>query len=125
MEDSKPSEQATDWPQHMHSLPSGAKPFPKLVAWIFLVPFLVIVGGIVVLVSGGLLGLAFGVGPEGGGGLIYTLFGLITNLAIGFVIAFVGRRRGHSPLTCRVAFIAFTLPAFLIMLVDALGGLSR
>jgi hypothetical protein len=123
MENPKTSE--TDWRQHLHSLPSGEKPFPKFVVWIFLIPFLVIVGGIVLLVCGGFLGLTFGVGPEDGGGVIYTLFGLIANLAIGFAIAFFGRRRGHSRVACRVAFFSFTATAFLIILHDAWRFLSR
>lgn len=125
MEDSKPSEQVTDWRQHMHSLPSGEKPFPRFLVWILLVPFLFIAGGIVVLVCGAFLGLTFGVGTEDSGGAIYTVFGLIANLAIGFGIAFIFKRRGHSPLACRVPFFAFTLPAFLIILHDAWRYLSR
>lgn len=126
MQDPKPPEQVTDWRQHMHSMPSGEKQqFPRFLVWFFLVPFLVIAGGIVVLICGALLGLAFGVGPEDGGGAIYTLFGLIINLAVGFIIAFIGKRRGHSPLACRAAFFAFTLLVYLIILHDAWRYFSR
>jgi hypothetical protein len=123
METPKPPD--TDWRQHMHSLPSGQKPFPRFLAWIFLVPFLAVGGGIVILVCGVFLGLTFGVGPEDKGGAIYLVLGLLANIVIGITIAFIGRRRGHSRIACRMAFFAFTTPAVLIILHDAWRFVSR
>ena len=105
----------------MHSLPSGEKPWPRLpgfVRWVFFISFLVVAGGLFILVSGGLLGLVFGVGPEDGGAMLYTLFGLIANLAVGVTLGFVGRCRGYSHTTCRLIIFAFTAPAFMVILND-------
>lgn len=116
MENQEPAK--TDWRQHLHSLPSGEKPLPKIpgfLAWIFLIPLLFVFGGITTLVYGGFLGLAFGVGPEDGGSVIYILFGLAANLAAGLIIVFTAKRRGYSSTACRAVFYAFTLPVVLII----------
>jgi hypothetical protein len=119
MEDSKPSEQAADWRQHMHSLPSGESPFPTWVRWLFLGPFLLVAGVSVVFLGGAFLGMAFGVGPDDTGGTVWLLCGFLPAFAFGGLIAFVGRRRGYSRASCRAAFYIFTLPAWLFMLFFA------
>jgi len=117
MEDSKPpTDQVTDWRQHMHSLPNEERPFPVWVRWLFLAPFLLIAGITVVVFGGAFLGMSFGVGPDDTGGTVWVLCGFLPAFAIGGLIAFVGRRRGHSRASCRAAFYLFTLPAWLFVL---------
>jgi len=121
MEDSKPpsTDQVTDWRQHMHSLPSGERPFATWARWLFLAPFLVITGTLVVFLGGAFLGMSFGIGPEDTGGTVWVMFGFFPAFAIGSLIAFIGRRRGYSRTSCRAAFYLFTLPAWIFMLFVA------
>ena len=103
----------------MRSLPSEERPFPTWARWLFLAPFMVIAGTVVVFLGGAFLGMAFGIGPEDTGGTVWIVFGFFPAFTIGSLIAFIGRRRGHSRSACRAAFYLFTLPAWIFMLFVA------
>lgn len=119
MEDSKPSstDEVTDWRQHMRSLPSGERPFPTWARWLFLVPFFLVTGLLTVFFGGAFIGMAFGVGPDATGGTVWIMCGFVSAFAIGSLIAFIGRRRGHSRASCRAVFYLFTSPAWIFMLI--------
>jgi hypothetical protein len=118
MEDSKPSitDKEPDWRQHMHSLPSGDRPFPAWVRWLFLAPLFVIAGTFVDFLGGAFLGLSFGIGPEDTGGTVWVVFGFFPCFAIGSLIALIGKWRGYPRASCRAAFYLFTLPLWLFIL---------
>lgn len=125
MEESTPpaTEEMRDWQQHMHSLPTGEPRFPRHALWLLLAPLLLVAGTLVVLFGGAGLGLSLGIGPEDTGGTVYVVCGFIPNLALGWLIAFIARRRGYSRASCRAAFFTFTASVwvFLLWLVLKLG----
>jgi len=112
--------EARDWRQHMDSLPTGEARFPKGALWLFLGPFLLVVGTLVVVIGGAALGLSIGIGPEDTGGTVYVISGFIPNVALGWLMVFIGKRRGYSRASCRAAFFTFTACVWVFLLWLAL-----
>ena len=104
----------TDWRKHMHSLPNGGSPRPIWVRWLFLGPFLLVAGSLVVL-----FGLSFAVGKDAPFAETGIVCGLLANLGLGRFVIWVCQRRGYSRRSWRAAFIVFTMPtwAFIVGLL--------
>ena len=101
----------------MRSLPSDdTSAFPPVIRWLLLLPALAVAGTLVLFVAGAFLGLSAGIGPEDTGGSIYVLFGVLPVLALGWLIRFIGARRGYSRRSCRASYFAFTAPAWAFLL---------
>lgn len=100
----------------MHALPTGEHPFPRSVRWLLVAPALVFTGAVVAALGGAFIGLSLGLGLEVTGGSIWIVSGLVPVLALGWLIAFIARRRGYSRTSCRGAFFAFTAPAWVFIL---------
>ena len=109
----------------MRNLPGPAPAWPSWTHWLFLAPALIVGGGVVVVLGGAFLGLAFGVGPEHTGGAVWAIFGLVLVLLMAVLIYFIGRRRGHSIASCRAAFYLFASPAFIFSLMVGWKAIER
>jgi hypothetical protein len=95
---------------------TGEPQFSPLVRWLLFAPALAVAGAMVAVLGGAFIGLSLGLGPEDTGGAIWVVSGLVPVLALGWLIAFVVRRRGYSRTSCRAAFFAFTTPSWVFVM---------
>lgn len=112
-----PKNHAKDWRQHLHSLPNGdTSTFPPAFRWLVLLPTLAVAGTLVLFLAGAFLGLSAGIGPEDTGGAIHLLFGVPPVLGLGWLIRFIGARRGCSQRARCASYFAFTASAWAFLL---------
>ena len=117
-----------DWRVRLHALPRGTEPPPPALKWLgraFVCTALFFVGVVFILISGGVVGLFRGIGPEQTGGTLYIFLGLILNLLAGTGLAAIAARRAKSRTTPRLIFYSFTAPTFLAIFLMSLSIAER